>query len=130
MKDAEFTLATDNSPETIADIYAVVTGNLTISDNTVMDIKGVVFMPDGAYVNASRDLKLGRHNCTAVNADDANDGEIRVTISGLKPNTRYWYRTYASGGYNTRYGEVREFWTKAAADNEGYGSDDFTWGEE
>lgn len=124
MKDAVFTLTTDDYPEAIADVYAVVTGNLTISDNTVMDVKGIIFSHD------TSDLKLGKEYCTAVNAENANDGEIRVTISGLKPNTHYWYRTYARGGYNTRYGEVREFWTKAAADNEGYGSDDFTWEEE
>lgn len=124
MKDAEFTVTTSDEIVNIADTYAVVAGNLVISDVTVMDSKGFVFS------DATEDPKLGKSDCSVADADNALAGDMSVTLSGLKPNTTYWYRAYARGAYNTRYGEVRSFKTMAAGDfNEGFGSEDFDWTE-
>ncbi len=124
MRDAEFNVTTLEEIQTISDTYAVVIGNLDILDATVMDVKGFVFS------NTTSDLKLGNEGCFVADAENALDGDMAVTLTGLKPNTRYYYRAYARGAYNTRYGTVREFWTKAAGDvNEGFGSEDFDWAE-
>ena len=126
MRDAEFSVTTTENIVNIADTYAVVTGNLVISDATVMDSKGFVFSDV-----TGDDLKLGKSDCSVADADNALAGDMSVTLSGLKPNTTYWYRAYARGAYNTRYGEVRSFKTMASGDfNEGFGSEDFDWNEE
>lgn len=122
MKDAEFTVTTAAKEEIyLGSVSLVVPGNLTIEDGTAMDVIGVVYSSDDSTP------KLGKANCHVVNADTVSAGEFTVTVTGLKPKTRYWVRTYARGGHNLRYGEIREVWTNAAADNEGYGSEDFEW---
>jgi hypothetical protein len=122
MKDAEFTVTTAAKEEIyLGSVSLGVPGTLTIEDGTVMDVIGVV------YSETDSTPKLGEANCLAVDADTVAAGEFAVTVPGLKPKTRYYVRTYARGGYNLRYGDVREVWTNAAADNEGYGSEDFEW---
>ena len=122
MKDAEFTITTAAKEDiNLGSVNLGVPGTLTIEDGTVMDVIGVV------YSETDSTPKLGETNCLAVDADTVAAGEFAVTVPGLKPNTRYYVRTYARGGYNLRYGDVREVWTNAAADNEGYGSEDFEW---
>lgn len=119
MKDADFTLVTAEA-ETIAGTYAVVGGEITVNDATHIDFMGVVYSP------ISSEPKLA--TAYVENVSDIEDGAFKVTLSDLKPNTTYWYRIYAQGGYNTRYGDIRSFTTKSAADNEGYGSEnDFEW---
>ena len=39
------------------------------------------------------------------------NGNFSVSLEGLDPGTKYYYRTYAFGGYNTIYGLKREFST-------------------
>ena len=122
MKDAEFTVTTAAKEEIyLGSVNLGVPGTLTIEDGTVMDVIGVV------YSETDSTPKLGETSCLAVDADTVAAGEFAVTVPGLKPKTRYYVRTYARGGYNLRYGDVREVWTNAAADNEGYGSEDFEW---
>ncbi len=122
MKDAEFTITTAAKEDiNLGSVNLGVPGTLTIEDGTVMDVIGVV------YSETDSTPKLGETSCLAVDADTVAAGEFAVTVPGLKPKTRYYVRTYARGGYNLRYGDVREVWTNAAADNEGYGSEDFEW---
>lgn len=122
MKDAEFTVTTAVKEEIyLGSVSLVVPGNLTIEDGTAMDVIGVVYSSDDSTP------KLGKDNSIVVNADTVSAGEFSVTVPGLKPKSRYWVRTYARGGHNLRYGEIREVWTNAAADNEGFGSEDFEW---
>jgi len=122
MKDAEFTVYTGAKEDIyIGALHLGIPGELTIDDGTAMDVIGVVYSADDSTP------KLGKANCHVVNADTVSAGEFTVTVTGLKPKTRYWVRTYARGGHNLRYGEIREVWTNAAADNEGYGSEDFEW---
>jgi hypothetical protein len=122
MKDAEFTVTTAAKEEIyLGSVSLGVPGTLTIEDGTVMDVIGVV------YSEADSTPKLGESNCLIVDAETVAAGDFSVTVTGLKPKTRYYVRTYARGGYNLRYGDVREVWTNAAADNEGYGSEDFEW---
>ena len=122
MKDAEFTVVTAAQEDLHIEATSItVPGELTIDDGTAMDVIGVI------YSSESSDPRFGRENSVVVDSDKADAGEFSVTITGLKPRSRYWVRTYARGGHNMRYGEVREFWTKASGDNEGYGSEDFEW---
>ena len=122
MKDAEFTITTAAKEDIyLGSLSLGVPGSLTIEDGTVMDVIGVV------YSEADSAPKLGKSNCLVVDSETVAAGDFTVTVTGLKPKTRYYVRTYARGGYNLRYGDVREVWTNAAADNEGYGSEDFEW---
>ena len=122
MKDAEFTVYTGAKEDIyLGALHLGIPGELTIDDGTAMDVIGVVYSADDSTP------KLGKANCHVVNADTVSAGEFTVTVTGLKPKTRYWVRTYARGGHNLRYGEIREVWTNAGADNEGYGSEDFEW---
>lgn len=123
MRDAEFTVTTSDEIVEIGDTHAILKGELVVTDGTVMDAKGIVFS------STTSDLKVGKEDCSFVNAENALPGEMSVLIEGLKPNTTYWYRAYARGAYNTRYGDVKSFKTKGAADNEGFGSEDFDWTE-
>lgn len=123
MRDAEFTVTTSDEIVEIGDTHAILKGELVVTDGTVMDAKGIVFS------STTSDLKVGKEDCSFVNAENALPGEMSVLIEGLKPHTTYWYRAYARGAYNTRYGDVKSFKTKGAADNEGFGSEDFDWTE-
>lgn len=122
IKDADFKVKTGDVEDIIkADVYLKVPGVLTVLDSTVMDEVGVV------YSKFDNDPKIGDENVVAVGTQNVSSGDFSVTVPGLAPNTKYWIRTYAKGGYNVRYGVVREVYTKASADNEGYGSEDFEW---
>jgi hypothetical protein len=122
MKDAEFTVTTAAKEEIYLGAVSLgVLGELIIDDGTVMDVLGVV------YSETDSTPKLGKDNCFTADADVISEGEFKIKVTGLKPKTRYWVRTYAKGGHNLRYGEVREVTTNAAGDNEGFGSEDFEW---
>ena len=122
MKDADFTIATGNIEEIfISDVYIKVPGKLVVLDDTAMESKGVVCS------STTSTPRLRQEGSISVAADKSSPEIFNVTVTGLKPNTKYWVRTYAKGGHNIRYGETREIWTKASADNEGYGSEDFEW---
>ena len=122
MKDAEFTVTTAAKEEIYLGAVSLgVPGELIIDDGTVMDVLGVV------YSETDSTPKLGKDNCFTADADVISEGEFKIKVTGLKPKTRYWVRTYAKGGHNLRYGEVREVTTNAAGDNEGFGSEDFEW---
>ena len=122
MKDADFTITTGEVEEIfISDVYIKVPGELVVSDDTAMESKGVICS------STTSTPRLGQEDAVSVAADKSSPEMFNVTVTGLKPNTKYWVRTYANGGHNIRYGETREIWTKASADNEGYGSEDFEW---
>ena len=122
MKDAEFTVTTAAKEEIyLGAVSLSVPGELIIEDGTIMDVLGVV------YSETDSTPKLGKDNCFTADADVILEGEFKIKVTGLKPKTRYWVRTYAKGGYNLRYGEVREVTTNASGDNEGFGSEDFEW---
>ena len=122
MKDAEFTVTTAAKGDIYLGAVSLgVPGELIIDDGTIMDVLGVV------YSETDSTPKLGKDNCFTADADVISEGEFKVKVTGLKPKTRYWVRTYAKGGYNLRYGEVREVTTNASGDNEGFGSEDFEW---
>ena len=122
MKDADFTITTGEVEEIfISDVYIKVPGELVVSDDTAMESKGVICS------STTSTPRLGQEDAVSVAADKSSSEMFNVTVTGLKPNTKYWVRTYAKGGHNIRYGETREIWTKASADNEGYGSEDFEW---
>ena len=55
-------------------------------------------------------------------------GSFTLRIENLKPNTTYYVRTYAKGGYNTRFGEVINFSTMASGNGEGFDDGgDYEW---
>ena len=122
MKDAEFVVTTSEVENIfISDTYIVVPGKVEILDETAMESIGVVYSSIDSAPN------LNQVNSVSVKSDDTVSGEFSLTVTELKPNTKYWVRTYAIGGHNVRYGATREIWTRASADNEGYGSEDFEW---
>jgi hypothetical protein len=121
MKDAVFTISNNAAADVISDVYVTVSGNLTVSDATVIESKGLI-------CSTSSDPKLYTEGCI-ITEGDTSQGDFTLTVKALKPGTTYYIRAYAKGGYNVRYGNVITFKTKEGADGEGYLEDDeiFEW---
>lgn len=121
MKDAVFTISNNAAADVISDVYVTVSGNLTVSDATVIESKGLI-------CSTSSDPKLYTEGCI-ITEGDTSQGDFTLTVKDLKPGTTYYIRAYAKGGYNVRYGNVITLKTKEGADGEGYLEDDeiFEW---
>ena len=121
MKDAVFTISNNAEADVISDVYVTVSGNLTVSDATVIESKGFI-------CSTSSDPKLNIEGCI-ITEGDTSQGDFTLTVKDLKPGTTYYIRAYAKGGYNVRYGNVITLKTKEGADGEGYLEDDeiFEW---
>ena len=124
MKDADFsvkTKAATNVMGTTADIA----GSWTVNDGTDMEAVGFIYWDDSYSHNTSLVL-----NGEAVHVVEVagTPVEFKVTLTGLKPNTRYQIRAYAKGGYNVRYGDIVSITTTSAGNGENFGNGgDYEW---
>lgn len=119
MKDAEIipvTLASSN----ITEEGATLNGNLTINDNTVIEEMGFVVS------KTNSDISVSNENCTKFIVDSTT-GEFSIEATGLVPNTTYYYRAFAKGGYNIKYGDVMEFRTHSMGISDDFTGDDYVW---
>ena len=106
-----------NSPPTVS--------HLTIkSTNKIEYITGIsaisgatVISSDGGVTNVARGVcwslidTLPKINTSDYTVNGVGDGTYVSTIIGLKPNTKYYVRSYTTYGYGTTYGPILTFTT-------------------
>ena len=119
MKDADIV------PETISvtDITAEsarLKGKLTINDNTVIEEMGFVLG------TSNSNISITNESCTKFTVT-YTEGDYYVDATGITPNTTYYVRAYAKGGYNTKYGEAMEFRTHSIGINDDFTDDEYEW---
>ena len=119
MKDAEIIPVTLTSSN-ITEEGATLNGNLTINDNTVIEEMG--FVVSKTY----SDISVSNENCTKLIVDNTT-GEFSTNATGLVPNTTYYFRAFAKGGNNIKYGEVMEFRTHSIGISDDFTGDDYVW---
>ena len=119
MKDADFVSETVGVSD-VTEEGATLTGKLTINDNTVIEEMGFVLSTADGYITIIDDtcIKLVVSNTT---------GTYSVVATGLYPNTIYYVRAYAKGGYNDKYGEIMEFRTHSVGISDDFTDDGYEW---
>jgi hypothetical protein len=119
-KDANFTVTT-NEPLDITESAATLSGKVEVLDGTHIEVRGF------AYRENSSDLNMNDSAVTVIESDGQDD-EFSAAVTGLKPNTTYYYKAFAKGNYNTRYGETLSFKTKVSGTGGGFTDDgDYEW---
>ena len=80
-------------------------GTVTSDGGSTITERGII------YSTAS---SLSINNGSVVKATTAGSGSFTVSITGLLPNTRYYYTAYATNVVGTSYGTVLNFTTLAS----------------
>lgn len=119
MKDAEIVPETVSISDISAD-SARLNGKLTVNDDTVIDEMGFVLN------STNSNISITNESCLKFTANNTT-GDYSVDATGLTPNTIYYVRAYAKGGYNTKYGEVIEFRTHSIGINDDFSDDEYEW---
>lgn len=116
--------------------FDVVTTGITKVTGTSFDASGEFTSIDGteitevgfAYSEFTDKPTVAGSYCMSVKASAGSP--FTATVSDLKPNTTYYVRAYAKGGYNVKYGESMSITTGSAGSGEGFGNGgDYDWGE-
>ena len=123
MKDADFSVKTGTATN-IKGTSAEVAGSVTVNDATTLEAVGFI------YIDAMLADSITSYSQAGV--IDVNlgtkPGDIKTTLTGLKPNTTYRIRAYAKGGYNLRYGDEISITTPSAGNGEGFDDGgDYEW---
>lgn len=119
MKDAEI-VPEIVSISNITEGSARFAGKLTIKDATVIEEMGFVLS------STNSNMSITNESCTKFTVASTT-GDYSVDATGLTPNTIYYVRAYAKGGYNTKYGEVIEFRTHSIGINDDFSDDEYEW---
>jgi hypothetical protein len=83
-------------------------GGVTSNGSAAITARGFIWNTTGT------NLTVGQ-TTTVVNTDPADtDESFSEIITGLAPNTRYYYTAYATNSAGTNYGTVNNFYTHAA----------------
>lgn len=121
MKDARFEVVTGSISDVTGSSF-VAAGEYTSLDGT--EITEVGF----AYSEHTSEPTIARTDCGYVKV--AAGSPFTAAVTGLKPNTTYYVRAYAKGGYNVKYGEYVTVTTGSAGSGEGFDNGgDYEWGE-
>ena len=117
MKDVGFVVTTGKVlPESES---AVVYGNVTYNEATVVSERGFVF---------SSDTSAPTLNNSSSVASGAGQGDFSATLTDLRPNTTYYVRAYATGEDVTRYGAVVSYKTAVSGESDDdFTEDDYEW---
>jgi hypothetical protein len=115
-KDVGFTVTTGDF-QVMAE-YAIFTGNVKYNDATPVTERGFVWSSTTSEPTLS--------NATSV-ASGAGDGDYTATITGLKPQTTYYVRAYATGGNVTKYSRMVEIITNKSGSGDDFTEDDYEW---
>ena len=122
MKDADFVVKTGTATNVKGTSFDIA-GNVTVNDGTAMDSVGFIYS-DYMYADL---ITLSHDGIVNVNLG-TKTGDLKTTLTGLKPNTEYRVRAYAKGGYNVRYGEEIYIRTPHAGNGEGFDDGgDYEW---
>ena len=122
MKDADFVVKTGAAINVKGTSFDIA-GNVTVNDGTTMDSVGFIYS-DYMYADL---ITLSHDDIVNVNLG-TKTGDLKTTLTGLKPNTEYRVRAYAKGGYNVRYGEELYIKTPPAGNGEGFDDGgDYEW---
>lgn len=122
MKDADFVVKTGAATNVKGTSFDIA-GNVTVNDATAMDSVGFIYS-DYMYADL---ITLSHDGIVNVNLG-TKTGDLKTTLTGLKPNTEYRVRAYAKGGYNVRYGEEIYIRTPHAGNGEGFDDGgDYEW---
>lgn len=122
MKDADFSVKTGSATNVKGTSFDIA-GNVTVNDGTAMDSVGFIYS-DYMYADL---ITLSHDGIVNVNLG-TKTGDLKTTLTGLKPNTEYRVRAYAKGGYNVRYGEEIYIRTPHAGNGEGFDDGgDYEW---
>lgn len=116
VKDVGFTVSTGDFD--VMSEYAVLSGNVKYNDATPVTDRGFVWSSTTSEPTLS--------NATSV-ASGAGDGDYTATITGLKPETTYYVRAYATGGNVTKYSRMVEIITKKSGSGDDFTEDDYEW---
>lgn len=121
MKDARFEVVTKSTSGVTGSSFTA-SGEYTSLDGT--EITEVGF----AYSEHTTEPTVARTDCGYVKV--AAGSPFTAAVTGLKPNTTYYVRAYAKGGYNVKYGEYETVTTGSAGSGEGFDNGgDYEWGE-
>ena len=121
MKDARFEVVTKSVSDATGSSF-VATGEFMSIDGTEITEVGFAY----SYENTTPTISAS--NCGRVTAPKGSP--FTATVTGLKPNTQYYVRAYAKGGYNVKYGEALTITTVSAGSGEGFeNGGDYEWGE-
>ena len=116
--------------------FNVVTTGITKVTGTSFDASGEFTSVDGTeitevgfvYSEFTDKPTVAGFYCSSVKASAGSP--FTTTVSGLRPQTTYYVRAYARGGYNVKYGESMSITTGSAGNGEGFGNGgDYEWGE-
>ena len=120
VKDANFTLTTD-AAKGVTENAATLSASIAIHDKTKIEECGFI------YRENSNDLNVNDTNVKTIKVESTGDSFTKA-VTGLKPNTTYYFKAYAKGNYNTRYGEILSFKTKTSGSGEGFDDGgDYEW---
>lgn len=120
VKDANFSVITGEATN-ITEVAVTLGAELEILDGTTIDVCGFLIREN------SSDLNFNDSNVQNVECG-SQTGSFSKAVTGLKPNMTYYFKAYAKGNYNTRYGETFSFKTKASGSGDGFNDGgDFEW---
>ncbi|MGV3461452.1 MAG: T9SS sorting signal type C domain-containing protein [Flavobacterium sp.] len=87
---------------------ASLNGGISANGNAAIVRKGFIWNTTGT------NLSIDNINATTVDDTDDTDAAFTTVLSGLDPNTKYYYTAFANNGTATGYGTTYNFYTKAA----------------
>ena len=120
VKDANFSVTTGEAIN-ITEVAVTLAAEIEILDGTTIDVCGFLIREN------SSDLSFNDSNVQNVECG-SQTGSFSKAVTGLKPNMTYYFKAYAKGNYNTRYGETFSFKTKASGSGDGFNDGgDFEW---
>ena len=120
VKDANFTVTTEEA-KNVTQAAATLFAEIDILDDTKIEECGFI------YRESSDDLNINDKNVKIIKCESLG-GSYSTALTSLKPNMTYYFKAYAKGNYNTRYGETLSFKTKTSGSGDGFNDGgDYEW---